>query len=86
MPSSPHFPERGGRSESARAESSLCSPSPQRSESAPAAAAAAAAARAAWGGDCASPRLRSAGDLNATEMVIHHRRSQQTFAASSAIG
>ncbi|KAB0395918.1 hypothetical protein E2I00_016703 [Balaenoptera physalus] len=39
-----------------------------RSESAPAAAAAAAAARAAWGGDCASPRLRSAGDLNATEM------------------
>lgn len=82
---SPHLPE-GGRAESARAEGSLCSPSPQRSESALAAAAAAAAAWAAWGGDCASPRLRSAGDLNATETVIHHRGSQQTFAGGSAIG
>lgn len=76
----------GGRAESARAEGSLCSPSPQRCGSVLAAAAAAAVAWAAWGGDCASPRLRSAGDLNATETVIHHRRSQQTFAGSSAIG
>lgn len=79
-------PLGGWRAESARAEGSLCSPSPQRCESVFAAAAAAAVAWAAWGGDCASPRLRSAGDLNATETVIHHRGSQQTFAGSSAIG
>lgn len=85
MPPSPHLPE-GGRAQSARAEGGGCSPSAQRSESAPAAAAAAAAAWAAWGGDCASPRLSSAGDLNATETVIHHRGSQQTFAGGSAIG
>lgn len=74
---------RGGGERSRRAEGSLYSPSPQRSESALAAAAAAAAA---WGGDCASPRLKSAGDLNATETVIHHCGSQQTFAGGSAIG
>lgn len=74
----------GGRANGVGArKASLCSPSPQSSESALAAAAAAAAA---WGGDCASPRLRSAGDLNATETVIHHCGSQQTFAGGSAIG
>lgn len=86
MPPSPHLREGGGRAESARSEGRLRSPSPQRSESALAATAAAAAAWAAWGGDCASPRMRSAWDLNATETVIHHCGSQQTFAGGSAIG
>lgn len=74
--SHPPHPGGGGEQSRARAEVNLYSPWPQCSKSALAAAGAAAAARAAWGGDRASPRLRSAGDLNATETVIHHRRSR----------
>jgi hypothetical protein len=66
----------GGAQSRARAEGSLDSLWSQCSKSAPGAAAATAAARAAWGGERASPTLRSAGDLNATETVIHHGRSR----------
>ena len=66
----------GGAQSRARAEGSLDSLWSQCSKSAPGAAAATAAARAAWGGERASPTLRSAGDLNATETVIYHGRSR----------
>lgn len=66
----------GGAQSRARAEGNLDSFWPQGSKSAPGAAAATAAARAAWGGERASPTPRSAGDLNATETVIHHGRSR----------
>lgn len=86
MPPSSHLLGGGGRAESGARRRQPPLPSPQRSESVVTAAAAAAAAWAAWGGCCASPRRRSAGDLNATETVIHHRRSRQTLAGGLAIG
>lgn len=73
---SPFTSGGGGAQSRARAEGSLDSLWSQCWKSAPGAAAATAAARAAWGGERASPTLRSAGDLNATETVIHHGRSR----------